>query len=137
MEQTRRTFFAAIGAAVLGKYAVKFWPELADPQFLSAEPPLVFGSALPAPNTGLFGLRYYDVGGNLGNYMGIPRESYPGSYIDNSAIFKEVMAQAMPCYHVDRSLPRRLSMNEALSEFDTAWNKMNADCKLDPARLPA
>ena len=28
MKSTRRTFFAAIGAAVLGKYAVKFWPEM-------------------------------------------------------------------------------------------------------------
>lgn len=32
-------------------------------------------------NTGLFGLKYYNVGSNVGNFMGIPRASYPGRYI--------------------------------------------------------
>lgn len=32
-------------------------------------------------NTGVFGLKYYNVGSNVGNFMGIPRASYPGRYI--------------------------------------------------------
>jgi hypothetical protein len=32
-------------------------------------------------NTGIFGIKYYDVGANVGNFMGIPRASYPGRFI--------------------------------------------------------
>lgn len=32
------------------------------------------------PNAGLFGLRYYQQGGNAGNYMGIQRSSFPGMF---------------------------------------------------------
>lgn len=40
---------------------------------------LVNGSAGVA-NSGLFGLRYYQVGGNAGSYMNIQRSAYPGKY---------------------------------------------------------
>lgn len=40
---------------------------------------LVNGSA-GLPSTGLFGLRYYQVGSNAGNYMNIQRSSFPGKF---------------------------------------------------------
>lgn len=40
---------------------------------------LVSGSA-GLPNTGLFGLRYYQQAGNTGNYMNILRSTYPGIF---------------------------------------------------------
>jgi hypothetical protein len=40
---------------------------------------LVTGSAGVA-NSGLFGIPYYHVAGNAGNYMGIPRASFPGKF---------------------------------------------------------
>lgn len=40
---------------------------------------LVTGSAGVA-NSGLFGLRYYHVSGNAGNYMGIQRSAFPGKF---------------------------------------------------------
>jgi len=56
--------------------------------WLTAAPPagttgndllLVTGSAGVA-NSGLFGLRYYLVSGNAGNYMGIQRSAFPGKF---------------------------------------------------------
>ena len=41
---------------------------------------LVSGSA-GAPNTGVFGLRYYQVGTNTGNWLGIQRSAWPGKYL--------------------------------------------------------
>lgn len=40
---------------------------------------LVAGSA-GVPNSGLLGIRNYNVGGNAGTFMGVPRSSYPGKY---------------------------------------------------------
>jgi len=40
---------------------------------------LVSGSAGVA-NSGLFGLRYYQVSGNAGNYMNVQRSAYPGKF---------------------------------------------------------
>ena len=73
MKSTRRTFFAAIGAAVLGKYAVKFWPELVAHTSVDTLP--LWEPAVP--NVGLFGLQYYQVIGNTGMYLGIPRSFSP------------------------------------------------------------
>lgn len=41
---------------------------------------LVSGSPGQA-NTGVFGLRYYQVGTNTGNWLGIQRSAYPGKYL--------------------------------------------------------
>jgi hypothetical protein len=41
---------------------------------------LVSGSP-GAANTGVFGLRYYQVGTNTGNWLGIQRSAYPGKYL--------------------------------------------------------
>ena len=41
---------------------------------------LVSGSAGQA-NTGMFGLRYYQVGTNTGNWMGVQRSAWPGKYV--------------------------------------------------------
>ena len=41
---------------------------------------LVSGSA-GAANTGVFGLRYYQVGTNTGNWLGIQRSAWPGKYL--------------------------------------------------------
>lgn len=32
-------------------------------------------------NTGIFGIKYYNVGTDVGNFMGIPRASYPGRFV--------------------------------------------------------
>lgn len=40
---------------------------------------MVHGASAQA-NTGIFGLGYWDVSGNTGNFMGIPRASFPGRY---------------------------------------------------------
>ncbi len=100
MKSTRRSFFAAIGAAVLGKYAVKFFPQIYDRQAVldyvtacheqaakafAAHINTLIDEAIASPPS-LFGLQYYQVSGNAGMYMGLPRSLYPGSPRMNAII---------------------------------------------------
>lgn len=49
------------------------------PGSIAADLLLITGSAGQA-NSGVFGLRYYHVAGNAGNYMGIQRSAFPGKF---------------------------------------------------------
>jgi len=66
----RRSFFAAL----LTPFVARFLPK-------KASVPLIIGDftfAQPSCfNTGLTGLKYYEIDRNRGNYMGIPRSIYP------------------------------------------------------------
>jgi hypothetical protein len=42
---------------------------------------LLISGSQGVANTGIFGLRYYQVGTNTGNWMGIQRSAWPGKYI--------------------------------------------------------
>lgn len=42
---------------------------------------LLISGSPGAANTGVFGLRYYQVGTNTGNWLGIQRSAYPGKYL--------------------------------------------------------
>ncbi len=57
------------------------WMTTAIPGGVLAGYVIMVHGASGAANTGMFGLKYYNVGSNVGNFMGIPRASYPGRYI--------------------------------------------------------
>lgn len=57
------------------------WLTTAVPAGVTAGMVIMVNGASGQANTGLFGLLYYDVGSNVGNFMGINRASYPGRYI--------------------------------------------------------
>lgn len=51
------------------------------PAGVTAGMPLLVSGSSGQANTGIFGLKYYNVGLNVGNFMGIQRASYPGRFI--------------------------------------------------------
>ena len=55
------------------------WMEALPAGTVAGDLLLISGSAGVA-NSGIFGLRYYLAAGNTGNYMGIPRASFPGKF---------------------------------------------------------
>lgn len=57
------------------------WTTTAIPGTVTAGMVIMAHGASGQANTGIFGLKYYNVGANVGNFMGIPRASYPGRYI--------------------------------------------------------
>jgi hypothetical protein len=57
------------------------WMTTAIPGTVTAGCVIMVQGASGQANTGLFGLKYYNTGSNTGNFMGIPRSSYPGRYI--------------------------------------------------------
>ena len=50
------------------------------PNGVTAGMVLMVNGASGQANTGVFGFKYYNVGSNVGNFMGIPRASYPGRF---------------------------------------------------------
>jgi hypothetical protein len=48
--------------------------------FVAGQKLLISGSSGQA-NSGIFGLRYYQVGTNTGNWMGVQRSAWPGKYV--------------------------------------------------------
>lgn len=56
------------------------WTTTAIPAAVTAGMLIMVSGASGAPNSGMFGILYYGVNTNVGNFMGIPRASYPGRY---------------------------------------------------------
>lgn len=59
------------------------WTTTAIPANVTAGMLIMVHGASAQPNSGMLGIKYYDVNGNLGNYLGISRASNPGRYIAN------------------------------------------------------
>ena len=57
------------------------WMTTAIPGGVVAGMAILAHGASGQANTGIFGIKYYNVGSNVGNFMGIPRASYPGRFI--------------------------------------------------------
>jgi len=56
------------------------WLTAAPPSGTTAGDLLLINGSAGQANSGIFGLRYYQQSGNAGNYMGIPRSSFPGKF---------------------------------------------------------
>lgn len=56
------------------------WLTAAVPAGVTAGMPILISGSSGQANSGLFGLRYYNVAGNAGNFMGIQRSSFPGKF---------------------------------------------------------
>jgi len=84
---------------------------------------LVNGSAGVA-NSGLFGLRYYQVAGNAGSYMNIPRSSFPGKY---STPFIPVNGALTPA--IVRALEAQIELAMSIDRADEA--ELIAHCNVD------
>ncbi len=84
---------------------------------------LVSGSAGVA-NSGLFGLRYYQVAGNAGSYMNIPRSSFPGKY---STPFIPVNGALTPA--IVRALEAQIELAMSIDRADEA--ELIAHCNVD------
>jgi hypothetical protein len=56
------------------------WLTAAVPGGVTAGQPILVAGSSGQANSGLFGLRYYNVAGNAGNFMGIQRSSFPGKF---------------------------------------------------------
>jgi hypothetical protein len=81
--------FTAVGGAFVTTLQIQIedinsntiWMTTAIPGTVTAGMVIMAHGASGQANTGVFGLKYYNVGSNVGNFMGIPRASYPGRYI--------------------------------------------------------
>ncbi len=56
------------------------WLTGAVPAGVAANQPILVNGSAGVASSGVFGLRYYNVGGNAGNYMGIQRSAFPGMF---------------------------------------------------------
>lgn len=75
------TFVASLDIQIEDINSNTIWMTTAIPGTVTAGMVIMMQGASGQANTGLFGLKYYNVGSNVGNFMGIPRASYPGRYI--------------------------------------------------------
>jgi hypothetical protein len=75
------TFVATLQVEIEDVNSNTIWTTTAIPGTVLAGQVIMAHGASGQANTGIFGLRYYNVGSNVGNFMGIPRASYPGRYI--------------------------------------------------------
>lgn len=75
------TFVATLQIQIEDIAQNTIWMTTAIPGGVTAGMVIMVSGASGQANTGLFGLKYYNVGSNVGNFMGIPRASYPGRYI--------------------------------------------------------
>ncbi len=75
------TFVASLQIQVEDIQGNTLWMTTAIPSTVLAGQVIMVRGASGQANTGMFGLKYYNVGANVGNYLGIPRASYPGRYI--------------------------------------------------------
>ncbi len=74
------TFVATLQVQIEDVGTNTLWMTTGIPGTVAAGQVLMVHGSSGQANTGIFGLKYYDVGSNTGNFMGIPRASYPGRY---------------------------------------------------------
>lgn len=80
--------WSAIGGALVATVQIEsvdsgnntIWLTAAVPAGVAAGQPILVAGSSGQANSGLFGLRYYQVAGNAGNYMGIQRSAFPGKF---------------------------------------------------------
>ena len=84
---------------------------------------LVSGSAGVA-NSGLFGLRYYQVSGNAGNYMNVQRSAFPGKYSTPSIAVNGALTPATV-----RALEAQIELAMSIDRADEA--DLVAHCNVD------
>lgn len=80
--------WSAIGGALVATVQINsvdianntIWLTAAVPGGVAAGQPILIAGSSGQANSGLFGLRYYNVAGNAGNFMGIQRSSFPGKF---------------------------------------------------------
>jgi hypothetical protein len=81
--------WSAVGGAYVATLQIQIedvqqntiWMTTAIPGGVTAGMVVMVQGSSGQANSGIFGLKYYNVGSNVGNFMGIPRASYPGRYI--------------------------------------------------------
>ena len=80
--------WTAIGGAFVATVQIEsvdianntIWLTAAVPGGVAAGYPILVSGSSGQANAGLFGLRYYQVAGNAGNFMGIQRSAFPGKF---------------------------------------------------------
>ena len=83
--------FASVGGAYITTLTIlsaaidtnTLWMTTAIPGTVLAGMVIMVHGASGQANSGMLGLLYYDTNLNVGNYLGIPRASYPSQYIAN------------------------------------------------------
>lgn len=73
-------FVASVQIATVDIANNTLWLTAAVPGGVAATNFLCVSGSAGLPNSGLFGLRYYQQAGNAGNYMNILRSSFPGDF---------------------------------------------------------
>lgn len=84
---------------------------------------LVSGSAGVA-NSGLFGLRYYQVGGNAGSYMNVQRSAFPGKFSTPTIAVNGSLTPA-----IVRALEAQIKLAIGIDKADAA--NLVAHCNVD------
>lgn len=88
LDQQYIDIWSALGGVMRGQVQIQsvdianntIWLTAAVPAGTVAGDLLLAEASAGAANSGLFGLGYYQVSGNLGNYMGISRAAWPGKF---------------------------------------------------------
>jgi hypothetical protein len=81
-------FWTALGGTLLGSAIVQsvdianntIWLTAAVPAGVTAGTLILASGSSGQANSGIFGLPYYNVAGNTGNFMGIQRSTFPGKF---------------------------------------------------------
>jgi hypothetical protein len=74
------TFVATVTIASVDQGNNTIWLTGAVPGGVTTGYPILVSGSAGVANSGLYGLRYYQVAGNAGSYMGVQRSAFPGKF---------------------------------------------------------
>lgn len=118
------TFVAAVTVESVDIANNTIWLTGAVPGGVTTGYLLLVSSSAGVANSGLFGLRYYQVSGNAGNYMNVQRSAFPGKYSTPSIAVNGALTPATV-----RALEAQIELAMSIDRADEA--ELVAHCNVD------
>lgn len=118
------TFVATVQIQSVDSGSNTIWLTAAVPGAVATGQVILVNGSSGVANSGLYGLRYYQVNGNAGTYMGISRSGYPGKF---STPYINVGGSLTPA--VVRALEGQIELAMSIDRADKAG--LIAHCNVD------
>ena len=118
------TFVATVQIQSVDSGSNTIWLTAAVPGGVAAGQVILVNGSSGVANSGLYGIRYYQVNGNAGTYMGISRSAYPGKF---STPYINVGGSLTPA--VVRALEGQIELAMSIDRADKAG--LVAHCNVD------
>jgi len=118
------TFVATVQIQSVDSGSNTIWLTAAVPGGVAAGQVILVNGSSGVANSGLYGIRYYQVNGNAGTYMGISRSAYPGKF---STPYINVGGALTPA--VVRALEGQIELAMSIDRADKAG--LVAHCNVD------